>query len=54
MSSRMLVVESMFKYGIRSNACGFQVALFHQGTAVASPVPGFPLQITNQQGIKLD
>ena len=45
MSSGMLVVEGMFKYDIRSNACDFQVALFCPGTAVASPLIGLPLQI---------
>jgi len=50
----MLVVASMFNYDICSHACGFQLALFHQGTAVASPVTGLPLQITNQRGIKLE
>ena len=47
MSSGMLVVESMFKYDIRSNACGFQVALFRPGMAVASPLTGLPLPINS-------
>jgi len=50
----MLVVESMLNYDICSHACGFQLALFRQGTAVASPGARLPLQITKQQGIKLE
>lgn len=48
------MVESMFNYVFCSNVCGFQLALFRQGTAVASPVTGLPLEITNQKGIKLE
>ena len=45
MSSGMLVVKSMSEYDIRSNVCGFQVALFRPETAVASPLIGLPLPI---------